>query len=115
MGYDYGFHLVLVKPPKEISLASVTFVEGNQEGEFPTETYAKEVVAFCKNYHDSQDYENLEFYFPRFGVVEHGGSRSYGCGDQNDGCRKTMMVIGMKFPDATFALHYCYDDMTQLE
>jgi len=114
MGYSYGFHLVLVKPPKEVALDAVIFVEGDQKEESPIETYAKQVVAFCKGCHDGQDFQNHEFYFPRFAVEEYGGSRSYGCGDQNNGCIKTMAIIGKQFPDAIFALHHYYDDMTQL-
>lgn len=113
MGYSYGFHLAIVKPPKSVSLDAVTFVEGDQEGDFPIETYAKKVVEFCSNYHTGQNYDQQGFYFPDFGTTEYGGSKSYGCGDQNNGLEKTMATIGKKFPEAIFAIHYYYRDMSQ--
>jgi len=119
MGYDYGFHLVLVKPPKEVALATVAFLEGSQEGSCPVETYAKEVAAFCKDYGHQQDsvqgfYQSVGFWFPAIGKICHGGSGSYSCGDEDDGIKKSIALIGKQFPEATFALHHYYWDFTQL-
>jgi hypothetical protein len=119
MGYDYGFHLVLVKPPKEVALATVAFLEGSQEGSCPVETYAKEVAAFCKDYGHQQDSvqgfaESCGFWFPAIGKICHGGSGSYSCGDNDDGLIKMMALIGKRFPEAVFALHHYYWDMIHL-
>jgi hypothetical protein len=108
MGYDYGFHLVLAKPPKAILQKAI------EEGNLPLNIYAKEIVDFCIKNNKEQNYETTKFYFPEFGEIEHGGSKSYGCGNQNDGIEKTIAIIGKKFPDAVFDLHFYYWDMTNL-
>lgn len=114
MGYDYGFHLVLAKPPKTILQKAIKFTEDNGEGDSPLDIYAKEIVDFCIKINKEQNYETMEFYFPEFGEIGHGGSRSYGCGNQNDGIEKTIAIIGKRFPDAIFDLHFYYWDMTNL-
>lgn len=114
MGYSYGFHLVLVKPPKAVVQEAITFVEGDQTGDSPLDIYAQEIVDFCLKCNTEQDYATAKFYFPEFGEVESGGSGSYGCGDQNDGIRQTAAIIGDRFPDAVFAIHHYYWDMTHL-
>jgi hypothetical protein len=120
MGYDYGFHLVLVQPPKEVAIAAVKFMEEtDQQGDFPIEVYAKQVAEFCKEYCRHQDNtpgfsEAQGYWFPTFGEEFHAGGKSYSCGDQDDGLKKSMEIIGKKFPDAVFALHHYYWDLTHL-
>lgn len=114
MGYDYGFHLVLVKPPLKVAREAVTFVEGDQEEDCPIETFAKEVAAFCVKFEAEQNYEAQGFWFPGFGEKFHAGSSSYSCGSRGDNLKKVMKVIGEKFLEAVFALHHYYWDMTQL-
>jgi len=114
MGYDYGFHLAIVKPPKEVALAAVAFVEGDQKGECPIETFAKEVVNFCKEFHNNQNYNTQGFWFPGLGEKFHSGSGSYSCGNVANGLEKSMAIIGNRFPEAVFALHHYYWDMTKL-
>ena len=115
MGYDYGIHLVLAKPPKAILEKAIKFTEDKQEGDSPLDIYAKEIVDFCIKNNEEQDYETMDFYFPEFGEIEHGGSRSYGCGNHDNGIEKTMTIIGKQFPEAVFDLHFYYWDMTNLD
>jgi len=114
MGYDYGFHLVLVKPPLQVAKEAVVFVEGDQQEDFPIETFAKEVVAFCVKFAAEQNYEAQGFWFPSFGEKFHAGNGSYSCGNHNNDLQKAIKVIGEKFPEAVFALHHYYWDMTNL-
>jgi hypothetical protein len=114
MGYDYGFHLVLVKPPKAVAQEAVIWVEGDQAAVCPIDIYAKTVADFCIEYAEKQDWEKQGFWFPGFGKKFHAGSQSYSCGNHDNGLQKVMAVIGNQFPEASFALHHYYWDMTNL-